>query len=1176
MSTIASMQTAQVITGKMVREAMQEAKGDATQMKALQEVCDKCHGKFDDVRAFDKLVNFVQQYYQDCFEFKPNTSNPTASPARVTEARITKLQVVERTIDTTPPPPAPPGRYRDPLNITGHAEAGAKVEFYNASQPGRPVIGDCKADANGRFRFELTDETKFEFGDQIGIRVIDDSGKPSKPVVVPTEPFQATTTKITYTRYGSVVGNSESTTLQALNSKHDTRNPFFQNDKVTATFTPPAKAGDPYALELVGGDDSVEPNSTINVRVNGQDYVTKADSLGKFGLKVFGFEPGQRLKVEVKDINDKGIDVDYVAPPVALRLEALAGGVLKPPQASRPDADQVVGDGPPWVHFKAAGVTVPNGAVILRNTGTGDLFELNADEKGSINAAVGGIDNFDTLEIIARDASGNITSEASLAVMLPEKVGRGFGFLVPAEKLNQAQPDVTAVIEAIQGPPQDLFIHGQRDQRGPFLRMPNVEGLPPFGQLAVVREGKVMQYLRADQNGRLQGLLRGVNVGDQLNFMVLDAAGRKFPMELHGWRVPGLGETCKIPEKHVRSDDHTLKGCLDAVGKGSLDLEDAWLTPFTINTGSTTAPESDVALNYKREFFGARTDESKNESSFDYFPPALKDKFGLPAMNSAKLSLSENQGTSCLNFTYQGTNNQNYSSSVGVDYVMGQVNMGNPNSPIQVPQHLASLTLALKGALAFAAVAYDQGKEPGDLEYDRAMGAAKTMLYVFDRLAVQFPDQKDAITKAAQDAFPATGFPFELLGRGKVPPQDADATRAESSKPRTGAMSLIDARTALLGKVSGVGQVGDGERGAHPAPRIESASVLMFPQSNNNRGYQYDATPLRMKGRATPGDIVQIFNVSEGNKTLVAETVAGPDGKFSVVGGGNQVRSGDQLGVISLTRDGKQSAMMVVPTDSYLVRSGQVSTGVSAVPIKSDDRPPYFRTGATKLENSTFDKDGKMRGDSPLWALSGEQLAVEPFSTLVISSRTPDGKDHKTEVEVDGEGRFKAEFPHSARSTFGVTVRDRNGNQHHVNMSTPGLATSVQSGSQAVDANAGVVTFKLPSGEDVRGIVVAHTLGSTSRKDFTIDTVDRNDAFVDVVINQTFAYTDNDGRQGQGNYLFQIKIAKEDAARFNLQANEKINIAMPGFTGVPMASNTNVAMMPVGEATIQDRDYGSL
>lgn len=1169
MGAISQLQTASQITGRMVRQAMQEAKDDPAQMKALQKVCNERPESFADVRTFDELLGFVQQYYQDRFEVRPNALDPAAKPAQVTEARITRVVEQERTIDRTPPPAPPRRGWVDPLNISGHAEAGAKVELYNASQPGRPVIGEVQADPTGRFLFELTDESKFEYGDQIGVVVHDGSGKPSEPVVVPTEPFKVTNLKTIFTRHGQVEGETVTSTVQALDAKHDLRNPFLQEDKVSLKFTPPASPEALPLVEIVGTDDAVEPNSTLTVRVNNEVYETKADALGKFALKVYGFDPGQVLKLEVKDINGKGIDANYAAPEVDFQVSNLASAVDKPPSPRQPtSARDVVGDGPPWVHFKASDVTVPHGAVMLKNAATGDVYELKADEKGRINAAVGGIHNFDVLEAVSRDARGSISKDAHVMVMLPEKVKRGAPFLMPAEQLTQKQPDVSKVVEAIKGPPQDIVLDGNVDPRGPYLKMPDVKGMPPFGQLAVLREGKPIQYLRADKEGVLQGMLRGVHVGDQLNFQVLDAAGRKFPTELVGWRVPGEGKTSKVAEKHVHTADRHLEDCLGQIGKGSLDLHDDWLAPFRIDAGTPVVPESDVPLHYRRQFFDSGREAKKEEASFDFFSPNVLQRLGVSAnaQSGSSLQLDKNEGTSRVTVDVGGQ-----SFSVGVDYVMARVNGGSPNQPLDVPDHLPNLTEGLKRCLAFVGLAYDQGKEPGDMEYDRAMAAAKTFLYVFDRLAVDHPDEKDAITEAAKAAFPEKGFPYEIMSRFQVPVTDGPEEGEPLARARTGAMSVLEARTALLGGVSGVGEVGQGEDGLQP-PRVESAAILNYTSHNSVRPLAN--APLRVKGTASPGDIVQIYNVSSGTKSLLGESVVGADGTFSLMGAGD-IRSGDQLGLVTRTSTGKSSAMSVVPTDAYFLDSAHDMR--SARPIKQDDRPPFFRVGATKLDNSTFDADGKAREGGPFWTLTGDELAAEPFSTVRVSSTTPEGKKQESEARVDGEGRFSLEFAHAPRSSFVVQVVDRNKNASSVRMNTPGLASSAQTGDDAGDAAVGRVSFRLQSGEDVAGIIVASTLGQARAEEVEIPDAERHDDFVDVIVKQQFGFTDTQGREGRRDYLFRIKLAKEDGDRFGAHVGEQLDLRMPGFESIPMpGNNEGQEMYPAGQAELVKRDYGAL
>jgi hypothetical protein len=1155
MSAIANLQQATLITARLVRDGMREAQGDPAKMEQLQTICETKQSAFQDIRQFDKLNDFVQGYYQDQFDFTANTSNPMAQPARVTEARITKVTDTERNIDVRPPAPPPRSWYRDPLNITGHAEAGAKVEFYNASQPNRPVIGDMEADADGKFRFELTDETLFKYGDQIGIRVIDGSGDASEAIVVPTEPFRLDRVTTNYRRGSTLLRTDRTATLTAMGANHDTRNPFFQQDRVNLSFTPPATHDAPHVMEFVGGDDSVEPNSTLTVKVGNDEYTTKADKFGKFGLKVFGFQPGDHIKLEIKDINGKGVDVDYQVPTVTMNMQNFSNGIKRPPSSRTPSGmDQVVGDGPPWVKVDAPGVTVPHGAVIIENQTTGEVMELKANENGDINAALGGVDNFDVLEMVARDAKGNLSEHAEVSVMLPEKVRRFGSFLVPAEAMNQAQPNIASVLEAIEGPPQDVEVNGEKLKGGPFLGMPDIAGI---------------QYMRADKAGKLEGLLRGVNVGDQLNFQVLDAAGRTFPVELHGWQVPGAGQSNDVPAQDIRPEARTLNSALGEIGNGTLDLIDPWLTNFEIKTGAAKTPGTSVPLEYSREFFGDKANRDKNEAKFDFFPPAVLQKMGFTNtsnISETSLKMDENSGTKRLTMSHTGGR----TFSVGVDYVMGRVNLGQPNSHIAIPQHLAHLTEALKSALGFVGLAYAQGKEPGNMEYDRAMGAAKTVLYVFDRLAVDNPAEKQAIIDAAKAAIPDGGFPFEILGNYQVPPEDHDPNTNERGKAGAGALSVMDARLSALGKL-GVGSVGQADPGARMAPTVESATIIIPGSASRNAGNVY-TSPLRIRGRATPGDIVQIYNMSSANKTLLAEAVVGPDGTYDIVNGARDLKHGDQLGVMSVTRDAKKSPMIVVPTDGYTY-TGRPE---NAVPIKSDQRPPFFKAGATELKNVSYEDNGKVREGGPFWKLTGEELSVEPFSSIRLTSTTPDGAKHEIKAKVDGEGRFDLEFAGAPRTQFTVAVTDRNGNSSGTTMRTPGLADSLQTGNAAADEANGVMTFHLPDGVTVRGVVTASSAGQNStRVDETlINDSERGDDFVDVRLSQKYSYVDDSGRESSRDYHFKLKIPAENAKDFSSRYGDSIRLSSSSMEILPVPGNPQYEMRMVGDATVMDRDFG--
>ena len=985
MSHIAQLKSASVVTQSLVRQAMLEAKSDPTKMSALQEAFEgKAEAQFEKVDQFDQMQQFIQNWACDKFELRPNTANRIPQRPTITEARITKVDdVVREVINRPPAPPVNPGRYRDPLHITGVAEPGAKVEIYNASVPGRPVIDTVTADATGKFRVELTDETKFSFGDQMGVVVVDGGGSKSRPVIVPTEPFQVTNTTTNFRNHsgGAITRTDVTSHMRAMPANHDVRAPFYQAGKVSTDNVEPKSAGEPWSMTLKGKDDAVEPNSTVSVKVGNETFETKVADDGTFALKLSGFLPGDVLKVEVRDINGKGIDHQLQVPHVRNEHARIAAGMFIAPTLTAPTGGrETVGSEPPWVAFKASEVTVPHGAVVIKNKTTGEISELTADAKGSINGAVGGISEFDVLQIATRDANGNFSEKTTEMVVMPDK---SYGeFLVPTEGLTGAKgPALEKILEAIEGPPNDLFIKrgGKeiKDPRGPFLAMPAVKGLPPHGQLAVVRDGEVVQTLRADDKGVVKGYLRGVSVGDRLDFRVLDAAGRRFPQEVVGFEVPDAGKKTKLTKDnlHTPSDARSLADCVAMVGSGKLDVEHSWVQAFSIGAQANPPAPNDFKLHYSPLVFSGRPAPNipvgEPQQMIEQLPAALAQKFGVGAAIS--ISLRESNGTQALTI---GDGRQNV--TVGVDYVVGAVNAGNFSSPL-TQAHLPQLGQALKMSLALAAAAYDQGKEPGDLVYDRAISSAKTVLYALDKFAEANPTLAAEAKAAAVDAMPKD-FPFELFGADRVPPDTQQRPLADvTAGKRTSTMSLIEARAAAMGRVD----VPPPSTSGMNAPRVDVAAIMKGGQNNAR-----NAAVIR--GRGNPGDVIQIFNVSAGPGVLLGETLVQPNGKYELIGSGS-LSFGDQLGVMGVSRDGKtKSRLNVVPTDAYSYNGSDVAT---AVPIQNptDERPPLIRPSAFKMANASFEKDGAVRAGSPYWTITSDDYGVEPNSTVSIRGERPDG-----------------------------------------------------------------------------------------------------------------------------------------------------------------------------------------
>lgn len=1171
MGAIDSLKSASLVTQSMVRQALLEAKTDPTKMPALQEAFEaKQQGQFEKPDQFLQVQQFVQDWACDKFELRANTDNRLPKPATITEARITKVQDVAREVVMNPPaPPVNPGRYRDPLHITGVAEPGATVEVYNASQAGRPVIASVTADATGKFRVELTDETKFLFGDQMGVVVKDSAGKASRPVIVPTEPYQVTNTTTTFRQWngGPVVRTDTTSSMQALAPTTDHRDPFYQDGKVTKTPTEPRAAGEPWTMVVKGGDDAVEPNSTVTVRVGSEVFSTKVADDGTFALKLEGFTPGQLLKIEIRDVNGKGIDRPLQVPHVRNESARIAGGMFIAPTMNPPTGGrEVVGAEPPWVAFKASEVTVPFGAVVIKNETTGDVFELTADDKGSINGAVGGISEFDVLNVATRDANGNFSEKTTPMVVFADKSYGGF--LVPVDGLSGKAPKLDSVLEGIKGPPMDLFIKrggGEvKDPRGPFLALPAVQGLPPYAQLAVVRDGAVVQTLRADAQGAIKGYLAGVSVGDRLDFRVLDAAGRRFGEEIVGFEVPGKGAQTKIkPEnRHTPSEARAVKDCVDLVGTGTLDVEHAWVQPFSVGAQQNPPKAEEFKLHYAPLVFSGRpaqnVPQGVPQQAIEQLPAALAQKFGVAS--ALQIQVQENNGTQVLNIS-SGTNNARI-CTVGVDYVVGNVNAGDFSAPLTAA-HLPQITAGLKATLALVAAAYDQGKEPGDLVYDRAMSSAKTLLYVLDRFAAANPTLAADAKKAATDAMPAD-FPFELFGKERVPPDSQTKPLAAVTGKRTSTMSLIEARASTLGRVEK--KPTPPSTGEINAPRVDLAAIMRGGQHNSQ-----GAAVLR--GRGTPGEVIQAFNVSAGKASLLGETLVGPDGRYELVAKSPTVVAGDLFGVMALSADGKQkSKLNVVPTDLYSFNGHDITSATPIAGATPDQRPPIVFTPGLTLANASYDAKGAVRAGGPFWTLSSADFAVEPFATVSVSAQKPDGTIVAVTARADDQGRFSLEFPHPARTTVTLNVTDRNGNGASAQLHTPGLSeASVVSGDRAAEAASGVVQMRFGN-TTVKGVIVDSTLNKNNNLE--ISDADRADAFVDVIIRQKFVLQ---GPQGTGDQdvTFRVKVSPDEAKKLAIGKNDTLNLegAVIEMLNFDANGSRSTSSRPQGPARIVDRDY---
>lgn len=1175
--SIEQLKQAPVITRQILEVAKIEVENDPTCAASLAEAL---QGK--DGPCAHELKRFLLLH--TCDHFVPHTEPAGRRALHVEHAQVIKVVTVE--VDTRPPP-TPVGRYRDPLLVTGTGQPGEVIQFYNASKRDRPVFDTLTIPPNGKWSFECTNEMLFDHGNQVGLVYLDAAGKPVEDSrdVVRTEPYLVTT-RVSMQDPSQVL----SVTRTALPFDTDREHAFYVEERVEKTITAPTQVGEPWTFTLRGGDDAVEPNSTIRAVVNGETFETTSDVRGMFALKVSGFNPGQLLKVAVVDVNGRSVDRMYRMEPVQMDMASIGAGVQRPPSATAPAGVRVVGAEPPYLTFDVKNATPPNGALIVFNRTTGVTLEVPADEHGHVNAALGGVGHFHVLEVATRDVNGNISPNTEWSVVLPKKIAGSAGHLVPVASLN-APPsvDVKRYLESVTGPPVDRVEHvavldangavvldgrklpkvlTQKDPRGPFLPLPRMQGFPPFGQLAVVEGDVVTQTVRANEHGVIEGptaLLVGVKPDQQLNFRVLDAAGRRFAGEWVGWNVPAGKEPSKVDGQVWTSDDRNLWDMKQMLGQGQLTLESAWMTPFTIVEHGSGPLAANRKLHYPAEQF----ESAETKAVVNAFPAEIAAQFKVRSA-SMQLSIEVEQGIHVIRAKSLRTSQYETpppAVQFGINMMTGEVNGGGLNSPIdlstpQLRNHwLPQLERVLRHALAFVATAYDQGKEPGDVEYDRPMQVVKTTLYAFDQLAKQFSavaGVKEAI-KSCVDGALMDDFPFELVSKHRVPHHTAKATAPIDVPARTSAMSVLN--TVLLQKAGA--EFDNTPPGKLKAPKVDSATILVSDEGGHN---------LRVRGRGTKGDVIQIFNAYSVGHELLAESVVQPDGTYDIKTRVN-VLLGDGLRVMA-SKGQKQSDMVPAPTDGYVYDS-KLKAALPSFEVK---RPAFLQSSKLTVTNASYAADGSPKPNGPWWTLTSDELGVRPFAHITVTATTPDGKTVKVERQADENGRFTLDFRAMGQASFDVIAQDPSP-QHgvqatKVTLRTPSLASSKGVGDDAEDLAMGYVYFTIGDRELV-GTIVDQSYQQSYPRDHSESAQrvgdDRTaDTHIEVVLDCQYRI------DGQVNPIYnkvRIRIANEQAVHFTPQLQQPVEIRSPALRTLATKATDGPAPQFTGSAILLDRTY---
>jgi len=676
---------------------------------------------------------------------KPKTRAPTIENADV-------VKEYDHVVVVTLRPPAPVVTYRDPLLVSGKAEPGAMVTLYQRSRPGRPVLDTVKADKNGDYSFKITDDTLFNYGDQISVSSTEKGKSASKHTLIETEPFEKNNIKTIYRREGSVVREENRTELIALDKDFDLVAPFWDDGKIAPQLT---RGRGGCSLQLKGDVDAVEPHSTISYTRAGQEHTVQADAEGRFALNVDGIPPGGALHLTVQDINGRTLDVPVQTEDLRFDVDALTRGssISQTRPKTLPSVEQggSVDDDPaakgPWLKLRAKNVAEPGAEVAIRNQRTGDVHLAQVDKKGVLRTDVPGVSPLDVLEFGVR-IPGKDDNAPSLRGGSLHAFVAGGSQLMPMDAFSKTEGvhDLAGAFAAIAGPPVNKMVDGKPDPDGPFLKFDPIEGLPPFGQLVIERDGKEVARLDIDEDGKSMGnLLPGCEVHEHFDVRVQDALGRDFPSELRDCRVPSAGETIEVGATNTNAGALTLKELGSVLGKGTLEPF------FPKQTGKFFYDFGDnMAGRWGLEASEHRGDDDVRFHGF--LPKGLvpenlgKGAFGGQGLEAgvydhSKKDAGDRPGKSLI---------------ATAEFVGNHRNANHRSSRVQFTDGKAGgsfkdVAEGAEAALAAVEAAQIAGMGPGDVGFDCALNAAKLYLVAVDQLGSGAADENKETFDALRD-----------------------------------------------------------------------------------------------------------------------------------------------------------------------------------------------------------------------------------------------------------------------------------------------------------------------------------------------------------------------------------------------------------------------------------------
>ncbi len=624
---------------------------------------------------------------------------------------------------------------KDPLIVRGTAKPGATVRVYNPDILGWPEVAQAVADSNGKYAVQVDDQTKFARGDRVLVTAQEPGRQPSGGVLRATVPFTQTTHVHSTYLDGHLTNRTQRSSVTPDLVDADDRGPYYDAQAVRTT-TRLERGG--MRVELNSATKAVPPGSKLSI--GGQTAVAGDD--GRFALTVRNAQPGSTLELRITDIHGK-----TTTAPVAVR--SLQAELRDFTANAR------------WTASGTVGVRVSLGltqgdALTLRDVSSGSSQRLVADAAGKIDGALAGLTPWSVLEV-GVETQGIRADQLSRVVVLPSECGGALHLLDDAwcePTLGKALS--SSRFDCIDG--QDVLV------------LPEVDRMPPFGRIEVMRGGEVAYALRADAKGRTpEAGLAGATPGEVLSVRTYDAGGRRVGVDVPSFVVPGEGEVSKA--RAVRaSENAALSELVGLIGTGTVTMpatgEGAQLSARLLHDASRLRPaiEKNVASG-RTELSGA-------------FPAGLMPEAqGAGAYDAVRLAVVDWE-TGQRNMVFElYKNNQMTQTAVRVPLAEVTVN-GEPTLPDPAQ------TVAMLGrAVAFAGLARSLGAGPGEAAYDGPMRAARSLVSALDRIAARTPALTEDLRAQAAAAIAGATAVESVDGARWVPgPEMRGATPAGEAR----------------------------------------------------------------------------------------------------------------------------------------------------------------------------------------------------------------------------------------------------------------------------------------------------------------------------------------------------------------------------------------------------------